>query len=89
MTIIVMIMRNDLDNSRINGKARADDSPPAPCILSQSIFRMGILGLQPGRLPFVRRVLLPGIFAPPVFLKRVGYLAVPFFVTSQVIQCRR
>jgi hypothetical protein len=89
MTIIVMIMRNDLDSRRINDKARADDVPPAPCILSQSIFRMGILGLQPRRLPFVRRILLPGIFAPPVFLKRVGYLAVPFFVTSQVIQCRR
>jgi hypothetical protein len=89
MTIIVMIMRNDLDSRRINGKARADDSPPAPFILSPSIFRICGLGLQSGRLPFVRRVLLPGIFAPPVFLKRVGYLAVPFFVTSQVIQCRR
>jgi hypothetical protein len=89
MTIIVMIMRNDLDSRCISGKARADDAPPAPFILSPSIFRICGLGLQSGRLPFVRRVLLPGIFAPPVFLKRVGYLAVPFFVTSQVIQCRR
>lgn len=34
MPIIVMIMRNDLDSCRINGKARADDAPPAPFILS-------------------------------------------------------
>ena len=87
MAITVMIMRNDLESRRISGKARAEKFPPAPSVAS--IFRICGLGLQSGRLPFVRRVLLPGIFAPPVFLKRVGYLAVPFFVTSQVIQCRR
>jgi hypothetical protein len=90
MTIIVMIMRNDLDSRCISGKARADDAPPAPFILSPSIFRICGLGLQPGRLPFVCRALLPGIFVTPVFLKRVGHLAVPFFVTLQVIQyCRQ
>jgi len=51
ITIIVMIMRNDLESRRISGKARAEKFPPAPSVAS--IFRICGLGLQAGRLPLV------------------------------------